>query len=685
MAMYIKRVKVKNFRTFDSLDEKGKISFEMEFDEKFQIIAGANNSGKTNLLRALNLFFNSETDQNTAYDRFKDMPFHKGKKGSSSPVNTEIEVDLYLSDSDIEKVKGIEKHIINKNIISTKVIYKGDEEYWYCIDTKTNNFKNTVVPRTSPLYKLFRRIRFIYLPANISLESKINELVAEEILPTMIDSYGYGRSELGEKIKELNLQLKKTDELAREVLKEKNQLITDKFRSTIEEFPEIMANMKTDRFKLEIEIGSDDSLAKILSKRVFLSIKDSSHITVESKGSGIQKLALITLLDYFSENNVSKARFTNPFLIWAIDEPETFLQPKLQKKLRQIFEKVSQTHQVIITTHSPKLIDINKLNNVKLFYLDTKEIPYDRKEKKIFIKKTTKYYGVKDFNFVQQLKEHLGIETNDGWILRDRNILFEGNDDIIYFHSTFELIMGNKLDVADIASNSSEYMPNFVELLHQQIANKELSADSLVCLLDNDKAGNDAYKKINKSKDGVRTKKYIKAFKTFSLYTLEQANDEARQAVEKEIEEETKKNNKYTISEEDKEQKIKNKTCILIRRLSDDDNYPCMIEDNIIPEIFFEAVVGFLKGIGKTNLSEYNFDDFYKQRKSLLKMPIMEVLDIFFANLINNSKFSFKALEIKDGVARKYRTLALQTPLDYKEFYREKYFVLDSYFKEFLL
>ena len=61
MQMYIKRVEIKNFRTL--------LDFEIEPDEKFQIVAGANNSGKSNLLRALNIFFNEGFDEDSYYDK----------------------------------------------------------------------------------------------------------------------------------------------------------------------------------------------------------------------------------------------------------------------------------------------------------------------------------------------------------------------------------------------------------------------------------------------------------------------------------------------------------------------------------------------------------------------------------------------------------------------------------------
>jgi predicted ATPase len=85
------------------------------------------------------------------------------------------------------------------------------------------------------------------------------------------------------------------------------------------------------------------------------------------------------LLQYFTKDIEAKARYTNPFLIWAIDEPESFMQPKLQKKIREIFLDVSETNQVLVSTHSPKLIDINNTSDTILFYLTSKAKPIARK------------------------------------------------------------------------------------------------------------------------------------------------------------------------------------------------------------------------------------------------------------------------------------------------------------------
>lgn len=434
--MRIGLVKIKNFRTLQG----DHASFEMSFDDKFQIIAGANNSGKSNLLRALNLFFNGITEKEERYSRKNDLPFHKGVYGTGSPVNTEIEVDIILEEGEIKRIKDLNRYILDGNIIRTKRIYKSSGELWCFLNNKRGQHEeDLIINSNNPIHVLFRRIKFIFIPTHADLTIKINDLVADEILPSMVD--GYGDSGLAQKIKRLKNDIDKLDANIKEVLKEKNKLISKKFRETIKEFPEIQVGIPIDRFKLEVAL-KEDSLTSILSKRIDLLVKDSSHSTIDSKGSGIQKIVLITLLEYFSQNIENMARYTNPFLIWAIDEPESFMQPKLQKKLRCILEKVSKTHQIIISTHSPNLINIYNPENVKLFYLKTEPINIARKDNEIFFKKETNFYGIDNSEFIDKLKDHLGVEVNDGWLLREKNLLFEGSDDEIYFHSTFNCIMG---------------------------------------------------------------------------------------------------------------------------------------------------------------------------------------------------------------------------------------------------
>lgn len=603
--MYISSVKVKNFRT---LQKEGG-AFHIEIDPNFQIIAGANNSGKSNFLRALNLFFNGSIEDDKVYEKERDISFHKGNQGTGSHVDVEIEVDLFLNKEEIQKINHLEDYIVNNNIIRTKCIFKDNENkrYFANKDGKFPNRKNLEknLITKGPLAVFFKRIKFIYIPTHTDLNQKINELVAEEILPSMVD--GWGNKGLAKNIKDLKTDINSLDIRIKEILQKKNVLISEKFRETIALFPEIQAGVPINQFMLEVAL-KDDDLNAILAKRIDLLIKDSSHNTIDSKGSGIQKIALITLLEYFSQNIEDMARYTNPFLIWGIDEPESFMQPKLQKKLREKLEKVSLTHQIIISTHSPQLINILNPANVKLFVLATEPIQVTRKGSKMFFKKETRFLGFKDNNFIEKLKEHLGVEINDGWVLQKRNILFEGMDDIIYFNTTFKSIMGYSLTASNISCNSSENMPNFTELIYQKISDKKLKKNSLLCLVDNDDAG-------RKSFNQIKSKSFVKSIKTFSLYLSAVDNQ--------------------------------------------NDNYPSMIEDCVIPEIFFEAVISFLKRKNaKSKLNKFDFNNFFIERQKMKRIPMPEFLNMYFDSIIKHTKnFTFTSLDVKYGLSLEYESI----------------------------
>lgn len=55
----IKRIKIRNFRSIVDLDIKV---------DKMNILVGLNDVGKSNVLKALNLFFNGETEPGVGYN-----------------------------------------------------------------------------------------------------------------------------------------------------------------------------------------------------------------------------------------------------------------------------------------------------------------------------------------------------------------------------------------------------------------------------------------------------------------------------------------------------------------------------------------------------------------------------------------------------------------------------------------
>lgn len=67
----IERIEIKHFRSFDG--GKGQIKVGIDKLRDINIFSGANDSGKSNVLRALNLFFNNEISPGVKFNKVRDF------------------------------------------------------------------------------------------------------------------------------------------------------------------------------------------------------------------------------------------------------------------------------------------------------------------------------------------------------------------------------------------------------------------------------------------------------------------------------------------------------------------------------------------------------------------------------------------------------------------------------------
>jgi predicted ATP-dependent endonuclease of OLD family len=106
-----------------------------------------------------------------------------------------------------------------------------------------------------------------------------------------------------------------------------------------------------------------------------ISIDDSEITDINQKGSGIQAIALYSLIRYLEKYRPTNKYASSEF-IWAIEEPESFLHPKAQKALYDAFKNYSKTTQMLISTHSYNFLNADE---IKANYL-LKKIPIDNQE-----------------------------------------------------------------------------------------------------------------------------------------------------------------------------------------------------------------------------------------------------------------------------------------------------------------
>ena len=90
----------------------------------------------------------------------------------------------------------------------------------------------------------------------------------------------------------------------------------------------------------------------------------SEEIELENRSTGLQWfLSFFLVFTYESEDTHENA-------IVLLDEPGHSLHPLAQRDLTRFFDSLAETHQIAFTTHSPFMIDANRLDRVRKVYVD---------------------------------------------------------------------------------------------------------------------------------------------------------------------------------------------------------------------------------------------------------------------------------------------------------------------------
>lgn len=170
--------------------------------------------------------------------------------------------------------------------------------------------------------------------------------------------------------------------------------------------------------------------------------------------------------------------------ILLIDEPGLFLHAKAQEDILNYFETKIK-NQIIYTTHSPFLVDVNNMHRVKLAINDRN----DTEGTKVL----NKYYASNDYDTITPLITAIGynIAKNPLDLGNGLNIITEGITDRYYLLAFLELLEVKNKNVHIIPSKGVSQINYLVSMA------LGWNIDFRI-LVDNDKAGMDARKDLIK-------------------------------------------------------------------------------------------------------------------------------------------------------------------------------------------
>jgi len=451
----IETVKINRYRSIINLE------FGVNHSKNITSICGENNVGKTNTLRAINLFFHPEE-----YDESTDRPMLKYAQGGAS-VDSKVTLTFFDDEENIYHTltRDFKEYEFNKKSGLSGEKYKKSKGR---VDRSSRKKLSE-----SEIAVYLKKIEFRYIESiNINIPELIHQLT-NDVIDVEYDKARFSNSKASLKA-------------AYEEYTTGLQEILDTFSSSISETFLSFKNNWT----INISIPqAADRFRDLISDDVELLINDKGSKNIEGKGSGLQRLAVILLTFEILKRMKGKKNF-----IVCVDEPDIYLHEGLQRKLKLFFEEDATNIQIFLTTHSKIFIDEYSMDNVILLQAHYYEQYSSRRKRNIDVI-ATEVVNLQESDGYEKICRHLGIEKNKYNVLKEKNIIVEGECDKKYLSELGKYFGLEAINIISLdgASNAERYLA-FYESYYKN--NRSEYIPKIKVLFDNDSAGREAYRNI---------------------------------------------------------------------------------------------------------------------------------------------------------------------------------------------
>jgi len=335
----------------------------------FSVLMGANNTGKSNILRAINLFFNDEIEEGVSADAIRDSSVTKGRK---KEFFVEIKFTLPEAFRFHKKLKkaGVEKELFGE-VSTSKERKIWIKKRWYydqavgrtVVDVCYKKDGRDEYEKAGPeafdkqiqIERFLNLINLTYIPSHRdpgliirNVEKRIRGLVVR-------------RYKLKKKVHETSGDNKKKGEkdFLKELAKAASPIMKPVTNEIIKTFPDIRD------VKVRIPKALHD-IALILGYEAHT--RAGKKMGFRLQGSGFQT-QLMFLLRELADTSYSLDFGWKQATLWCLEEPESFLHWDLEGELGRYFRTITEKKrlQIIASTHS----GVMALNSFNGYYLST--------------------------------------------------------------------------------------------------------------------------------------------------------------------------------------------------------------------------------------------------------------------------------------------------------------------------
>lgn len=352
--MKINKIKVDGFRCLCNI--------EIDFEDTITLIVGENDAGKSSLIDCLGLFTGEYAIEEDDFNHDKDV----------------ITVEMYTDDFTFTKVHKKDESPTGSTTAKPSAMYVGEvAEFVQSLDGDLTDEADRL--------KDYCRQFGVPVRANSNidtLKSKLTTILSEEDIT--LQDYAIPT------VSKIQLDGKKFEDVEsffKEVfIKDKQLEIWDTpviDSQTIKEFVQQELNNYSDQIASDLESkGIKEKLQQYLRHLTDIKIEPSfeprslnisprvkflengNEISVEKKGDGTKRRITLALLEYkVGEEDGDGSK------LYVLDEPDTHLHVKAQLELYSVLKDLSDKGcQIILTTHSPFLINSVKPRQIRLLH-----------------------------------------------------------------------------------------------------------------------------------------------------------------------------------------------------------------------------------------------------------------------------------------------------------------------------
>jgi len=441
----------------------------------YTVIVGPNNEGKSNILKGLGLALTLLTGQkhqrfrrlglmsfsNRGIDRFdyeweRDYPINLQTKEPDG--RSEFTCEFELSNSELEEFKLKTKINLSTSLKAKISIGKEDIKFDFLMKGKGKESLNKKRPEVSQF--LYDKLMLQYIPAIRTSELAIN--IVENLLERELSSL------------EDNPEFK---EVVKVITKLQQPIIKKIAKSLKESISGFIPDVKS------ISIKNRENVGRLISASCRVYIDDGIETDLQLKGDGVISLTAISLLQHFSkQGSLDKG------LILLLEEPESHLHPKAIHSLKKVLYEISKTNQVIVTTHSPIIIERQQVKH------------------NIIVQSGQ----AKPANNVNEIRQSLGITMSDNLSSAYLVLLVEGEEDVVLLKPWLEEKSDKIKTALSNASLIIDHLGGASNIGYKTTLYKN-NLCNVIAYLDNDEAGRKGIKDAE-AKGIIKTNEYVLSF-----------------------------------------------------------------------------------------------------------------------------------------------------------------------------